>query len=83
MEKPSKDFQIGFHRGSIEVLAKEQQELVKMINITQQLAQMHMKALKELGVDFEAELKKAQEEYQKMQAGKKQTPADELADRLA
>ncbi len=84
-EQPSKDWQIGFYRGSIDVLAKEQQELVKMVNITQQLLQMHIAALKELGVDLEAEMKRAQEAMQKKQATKgTPTPnADDLADRLA
>ncbi len=67
VEQPSKDLQIGFHKGSIDVLAKEQQELIKMVNITQQLLQMHIKALRDLGVDLEAEAKKAQEAMKKQQ----------------
>lgn len=83
-EQPSKDWQIGFHRGSVDVLAKEQQELVKMVNITQQLLQMHITALKELGIDLEAEMKRAQEAMQKKQDSKGTTTpnADDLADRL-
>ncbi|MFH0752607.1 MAG: hypothetical protein V1914_03330 [archaeon] len=88
MAEPSKDEQIGIHKGSISVLAQERQELVKIISITEQLMQMHIKALKELGVDLEAEAKKAKEAMQKQQAapGTPQTPPktgeDDLANRL-
>jgi len=52
---------IGFHKGSLATLAKEREELLKMVNIVEQLMQMHVKALKDLGVDLEAEAKKAKE----------------------
>jgi len=77
VEQQSKDFQVGFHRGAISVLGAEQNELMKLINITQQIAQAHIKALKDLGVDIEAEMKKAAEEYQKQQTAQqaeKQAP---------
>lgn len=54
----SQDEQIGFHKGSIATLAKERQELLKVVQITEQLIQVHVKALKELGVDLEKEAKK-------------------------
>ena len=54
-----KDEQIGFHKGSLTTLAKERQELGRMIAIVEQLMQMHVKALKDLGVDLESEAKKA------------------------
>ena len=54
----SKDETIGFHKGSITTLAKEQQELARMLQIVQQLMQMHIKALKDLGIDLEKEAKK-------------------------
>ncbi|MBU2639854.1 MAG: hypothetical protein KKG75_04085 [Nanoarchaeota archaeon] len=57
--------QIGFHKGSLATLAKEREELIRLINITQQLMQAHIKALKELGIDLEAEAKKAQEAAKK------------------
>ncbi len=53
--------QIGFHKGSLATLAKEREELLKIVKITEQLMEAHVKALKELGVDLEAEAKKAQE----------------------
>jgi hypothetical protein len=53
-QKISKDEQIGFHKGSITVLAKEREELLKIVAITEQLMQMHSNALTELGVKLEA-----------------------------
>jgi len=52
------DEQIGFHKGSLTTLAKERQELMRMIQIVEQLMQAHLKALKDLGIDLEAEAKK-------------------------
>lgn len=58
-ETESKDEQIGFHKGALTTLAKERQEFGKILGIVEQLMQMHIKALKDLGVDLEAEAKKA------------------------
>ncbi|NQU78975.1 hypothetical protein HQ545_04365 [Candidatus Woesearchaeota archaeon] len=49
----SKDEQIGFHKGSLSTLAKEREEMLKILSIVEQLMQMHVSALKELGVDLE------------------------------
>lgn len=54
-----KSEQIGFHKGSLTTLAKEREEFLKVLAIVEQLMQMHIKALKDLGVDLEAEAKKA------------------------
>ena len=64
-QKQSKDEQIGFHKGSLTTLAKERQELIKMIQIVEQLMQMHVKGLKDLGVDLEQEAKQAIQKTQK------------------
>jgi hypothetical protein len=48
----SKEEKIGFHKGSISTLAKEQQELMRIVNITEQLMQMHVEELKKLGIDI-------------------------------
>lgn len=48
----NKTEQVGFHKGSVSTLVKERQELVKMVSIVDQLIQMHIKALKDLGVDI-------------------------------
>ena len=60
-EKMPKDEQIGFHKGSLSTLAKEREELLRILGIVEQLMQMHIKGLQELGVD----LKKIAEEEQK------------------
>ena len=52
--------QIGFHKGSLTTLAKEREEFLKVLAIVEQLMQMHIKALKDLGVDLEAEAKKTE-----------------------
>ncbi len=57
----TKEEQIGFHKGALSTLIGEQQALSQMMNIVTRVAQAHAKALKDLGVDFEAEAKKAQE----------------------
>jgi hypothetical protein len=49
----SKDEQIGFHKGALSTLAKEREEMLKILSIVEQLMQMHVAALKELGVDLE------------------------------
>jgi hypothetical protein len=50
--------QIGFHKGALTTLAKERQELSRILQIVEQLMQAHLKALKDMGVDLEAEAKK-------------------------
>ncbi len=59
-EEMSKDEQIGFHKGSLSTLAKERQELAKILNIVEQLMQMHVKSLQELGIDLSKEIKQAE-----------------------
>ena len=51
--------QIGFHKGALTTLAKERQEFTKILGIVEQLMQAHLKALKDLGVDLEAEAQKS------------------------
>ena len=57
--------QIGFHKGALTTLAKEREEFIKLIKVVESLMQAHIKALKDLGVDIEAEAKKAQEALRK------------------
>ncbi len=59
-QKVSKDEQIGFHKGALSTLAKEREEMMKILNIVEQLMQMHVKGLKDLGVDLEQMAKDAQ-----------------------
>lgn len=71
----SKDEQVGFHKGSLSTLAKERQELARILQIVEQLMQMHVAALKELGVDLE---KEAQEAMGDAPPPKPDKPIDEM-----
>jgi len=51
----SKEEQIGFHKGSLSTLSKERMELARILGIVEQLMQMHITSLKDLGVDLEKE----------------------------
>jgi hypothetical protein len=64
-EQKSKDEQVGFHKGSLSTLAKEREEMIKIVSVVEQLMQMHIGALKELGVDLVAEAQKTQSQVQK------------------
>ena len=70
----SKEEQIGIHKGSLNTLAKEREELARILGIVEQLMQMHMGALKELGVDLE----KISENTQQKQPEKKRPIEDIL-----
>lgn len=77
----SKEEQIGFHKGALATLAKEREEMVKILQIVEQLMQAHLKGLKDLGVDLEAEAKKAAAILKKAQESKR--PGEDIADRFA
>ncbi len=64
---------IGFHKGSLAVLAKERQEMQRILAIVEQLMQMHLTELKDLGVDLNEEAEKAKSEERR-----KKPPIDEL-----
>ena len=51
---------IGFHKGSLATLSKEREELMRILQIVEHLMQMHIKELKELGVDLAAEAKQGE-----------------------
>ncbi len=65
-QKISKDEQVGFHKGALKTLAAERQELSKMVSIVEQLMQMHIKGLQDLGIDLTKEV-----QAQKQTASKK------------
>lgn len=67
--------QIGFHKGALATLAKEREEMLRIVSIVEQLMSAHIKALKELGVDIEAMARKAREEIKAREARK---PIDEM-----
>ncbi len=64
-EKVSKDEQIGFHKGALTTLAKEREEMLKILQIVEQLMQIHIKDLKSLGVDLEKAAKTAKAKKKK------------------
>lgn len=66
----SKDERIGFHKGALSTLSKERQELSRILQIVEQLMQMHVAALNELGVDLTKEVQQMKEEV-KIQSKKK------------
>jgi len=69
-QQMNKDEQVGFHKGALSTLAKEREEMIKILSIVEQLMQMHIKSLKELGIDLEAQARTA---AQKATTGKKPT----------
>ncbi|MCB9358362.1 hypothetical protein H6503_00365 [Candidatus Woesearchaeota archaeon] len=73
----SKEEQIGFHKGSLATLAKEREEMAKILQIVEQLMQAHIKALKDLGVDLEAQAKEVAEK-QKLEPKGTDKKIDEL-----
>ena len=78
-QQVSKDEQIGFHKGALSTLAKEREEMIKILQIVEQLMQMHIKALKDLGIDLEAAAKQAQKVVKKSGKSKtKQKPIEEM-----
>ena len=47
----SKEEEVGFHKGALNVLIAERNELMKMLRNVEAIAGAHVKRLKELGVD--------------------------------
>jgi len=46
----SRDEEIGFHKGAINTLSAERNELIKMVQTVEYIMQAHLKRLEELGV---------------------------------
>ena len=46
----SKDERIGFHKGALNTLVSERNELLRIVQITESLIQAHAKELEQLGV---------------------------------
>ena len=51
----SKEEQIGYHKGAINTLLAERNELLKMAGITEQLVSAHARELENLGVNLQQE----------------------------
>ena len=73
----SKDEQVGFHKGALATLAKEREEMQKILSIVEQLMQMHIKALKDLGVDLE-KMAQAAAKAQAKSAKKPEKPIEDI-----
>jgi hypothetical protein len=73
-KESNKEEQIGFHKGSLSTLAKERQELMRILSIVEQLMQVHLKGLKDLGVDLEQQAK----EMEKQGKEKPKKPIEDL-----
>jgi len=56
-EKMSKQEQIGYHKGSINTLVAERNELLRIVSVTESLIQAHAKELEKLGVKLDASKK--------------------------
>jgi len=54
----SKDEEIGFHKGALNTLANERNELFKMMQNIEGIMQAHLKRLEELGVKIETQKQK-------------------------
>jgi len=50
--KMPKEEEIGFHKGALNTLVAERNELVKMVGNVEAIMQAHISRLKELGVDI-------------------------------
>lgn len=51
----SKEEEIGYHKGALNTLVNERNEIFKMIQIVESLMQAHLKRLEELGVRIQQE----------------------------
>jgi len=56
-ENLNKEEEIGFHKGALNTLVAERNELIKMIGNIEAIMQAHIKRLEELGVKIEAQKK--------------------------
>ena len=74
----NKDEQVGFHKGALTTLAKEREEMLRILQIVEQLMQMHIRSLKDLGVD----LTKAAKKMKGSSAEKKDTKQKPIEDIL-
>ena len=54
----NKDELIGYHKGSLNTLVAERNELLRIVQVTESLMQAHLKSLQELGVKIETSSEK-------------------------
>ncbi|MBI2548873.1 hypothetical protein HYW21_05985 [Candidatus Woesearchaeota archaeon] len=77
----SQEQQVGFHKGALSTLAKERQELLRILQIVEQLMQMHVKGLQDLGVDLAKESEKGQQSTPQSTKTKEKRPIEDLLPR--
>lgn len=53
VKEASKDEQIGYHKGALNTLIAERNELLRVVGITETFMQAHVKELEKLGVKFD------------------------------
>ncbi len=56
--KVSKDEEIGFHKGALNTLMSERNELIKIIANVEAIMQAHLSRLKELGITLQVQKQK-------------------------
>ena len=50
LPKMSKEEEIGYHKGAVNTLLNERNELIRVVSVVEALAQTHLKRLDQLGV---------------------------------
>ena len=50
LPKMSKEEEIGYHKGAVNTLLNERNELIRVVGVVEALAQTHLKRLEQLGV---------------------------------
>ena len=72
--KMSKEEEIGYHKGALETLTKERDELARILQVVQHYMQFHLNALKEAGVDIEQK----QEQKEESKPKPKKRPIEDI-----
>ena len=49
-QKMTREEEIGYHKGAINTLSNERNELIRIVGVVESLMQAHLKRLQELGV---------------------------------
>ncbi|MBS3174287.1 hypothetical protein J4440_00230 [Candidatus Woesearchaeota archaeon] len=57
----SKEEKVGYHKGCLSTLVAERNELIKLVQITENLMQVHLKELEKLGIKITTEKPKTEE----------------------
>ena len=52
LKETSKEEQIGYHKGSIQTLVNERNELIRIAKVTESLINAHLEELRKLGVNI-------------------------------